>query len=157
MAWLAVFSINLVRLLRLAWPATEQNGRTGMCIAIALCWLWVYLVGGRSQFVAVAFLCGGAVVALAQLLPFVHTAAVFTGIYAAAIFGDPLDFRRIHSELGGFVSTVIAGLILEVVALLSGIMILLVEMAFDNNPGASLPSSDLSTPAKRSHDRAPEA
>jgi hypothetical protein len=132
-AWLAVFALELITPLRWGWECTQDGGRVGMIVAVALIYLaghWACVCSGRTTFVLVT---GGACVGLSQVFPLLHITAGMKSLELISAAGmtnrGDVYFSTGLTELGGFLATCLTGAQLLAVAVVCGVFAWRVRMA----------------------------
>jgi hypothetical protein len=124
-AWTAVFLLNLPIPLLFAWDIGVLHGAVGMAAALivaGLCGGWVCVLKPKFGFPLVV---GGAVVALSQFFPALQLIAGAIAIAIGEMLGQVKPGRgdavgQIASEAGGFLVTMITGLLLLTAAFAVG-------------------------------------
>ena len=150
-SWPVILAVNLIVPLLLGLMVTEDHGRVGMFLAVG-----VFLAAGWAlcyylPHFARRFILGGLFTALSQLFPILQ---FLSGIIALAIadgLGVEIDHspgdgpvEQLTSEFGGFLVTLLVGLMISAVAAGIGLLLALVlpKRWFQPDAGQSLRSSE---------------
>ena len=125
LAWTAVFLLDLPIPLLFGWDLTEHHGALGMFAALivsGVCGGWICVL--KPKF-GLPLVVGGAVAALSQVFPLLQIIAGAIAIVIGEALGQVGPGRgnvagQIASETGGFLVTMITGLLLLTAALAVG-------------------------------------
>jgi hypothetical protein len=119
--WTPVFALNLMVPLFFGWMVTQEGGRIGMGAGIALLWYLGYCLFGLSEACGRALVIGGVLVAVVQFCPILHILAGLASVgLADALWHGSFADMRINTEIGGFIATLVMGLLMMGVAAVIG-------------------------------------
>ncbi|HWB09567.1 MAG TPA: hypothetical protein VG826_10095 [Pirellulales bacterium] len=129
--WLAVFALNLIFPLLMAWGMTAPDGRIGMLLAIIVLLALGFWICASARQVGFALVVGGVAVALSQIFPILQMMAGILGFaLTKAIGAAPTPDGIAHDGLpdvetlaAGFVITMTTGGLLIAASTLAGLMI----------------------------------
>jgi hypothetical protein len=119
--WSIAFASNLVVPLLIGWMVTQQGGRIGMVAGIGLLWYLGYRVCVASDGCGRALVIGGILVAATQFCPILPVFAGLMGLgVAERLWPESFVNMGTKTELGGFIATVVMGLVMMGVAAVIG-------------------------------------
>jgi hypothetical protein len=121
-AWVAVFVVNLAAPLLFGCMVTEKGGRIGMAIATILCFAAGCWVCANVGEIGVFLIVGGIPIGISQLFPVLQMAAGFVAMTLGHVVGL-VDSAHATNELGGFLLTVVTGVLLMSLSVASGFVI----------------------------------
>jgi len=129
--WPIVFTVNLIVPTLFGLQLTRDHGRVGVLIALfgflTTGWLFCFVKPKAAR----ALIFGSVLIALSQIYPLIHIlsgsiALSITTRVNLAVAGDDSQLAHVASETGGFLITLLTGLILLACAAATGSMFALV-------------------------------
>ncbi|TWT73472.1 hypothetical protein Pla123a_38080 [Posidoniimonas polymericola] len=129
--WPVVYALNIIVPLMFGWGMTEQAGRVGMFVAMAVVLAGGWWLAPRHAWVGRRLIVGAVITALSQVIPILHiyigmaSIAIVTSV-GSLVAGEPLDAPLsgpLRSETAGFAVTVLVGGSLIVCSLVFGLVL----------------------------------
>lgn len=129
--WTVAFLVNLVVPLTIGWNVTEQGGRAGMFAGCLVLFALGWLVCSSYPSQILSINVGGIGTAMAQVFPVPQIAAGCVGVLVAqrierlAFVATPEQdaMPAVFTNLGGLIATLLTGILLITLALLTGMVL----------------------------------